>query len=433
MSAGPRSHPPVGGGLPPTPESWLPNEHSLYRPRHSPRQRTALTCAVVFFLAPALAFVLGVRPQAFENRALAEFPSITDGWGFFTGLSAWATDHLPLREAGIDAASGISTGVFRDPPDMGGGARDTVGVSPGSERQETPPDLFPDVISGTDNWLYLGEDVKARCYPARDVNGVVTQLNKLREAVEASGREFELVIAPDKTTVMPQHLPESYLGKECAQQRAAEFWRRVPAEAGAIDLRPALRDTERQTGEPLYDAIDSHWNFAGGLTMTYALAERIAPGSTATWQVGPDGTQEWPADLPRMLGRQEQRQLTRYTLAPDGGEDRTRYLASDFRTMLEVEQRGDAVEGTIEDKVGVIADSYTQFATPFLTAAVRDLSVVHAETVAEASVDQIAELLADRDVVVVEFVERIVTGGASALLHDDAIHRLGAALAANPR
>ncbi|MBK1784463.1 hypothetical protein JHE00_09000 [Prauserella sp. ASG 168] len=413
----------------------MPNEHNLYRPRHSPKQRTALTCAVIFFLAPALAFVVGVRPAPFENRALTEFPSITDGWGFFTGLASWATDHLPLREAGVEAAGGISTGVFGDPPDVGGGARDTVGVQPGDgpPQEEVPTELYPDVISGSDGWLYLGEDVKARCNPVKDVNGTVAALNKLREAVESSGRKFELVVAPDKTTIMPQHLPASYVGKECAEQRAAEFWNRVPDEADAIDLRPALADAEKSTGEPLYDAIDSHWNFAGGLTMTYELAERIAPGSTSTWAVEPDGKQAWPADLPRLLGRSAERQLTRYTLAPDGGEDRTRYIASDFRTQLEVEQSGDPVEGTIEDKVGLIADSYTQFATPFLTAACRDVSVVHADTVAEGSIDQIVELLADRDVIAVEFVERIVTGGASALLRDDAIDRLAAALAANPR
>src|SRR5688500_14039434 len=43
-----------------TPESWLPNEHSLYRPRHSRRQRTALTCGLVFFFVPVLLLAVGV-------------------------------------------------------------------------------------------------------------------------------------------------------------------------------------------------------------------------------------------------------------------------------------------------------------------------------------------------------------------------------------
>src|SRR4030081_2058162 len=111
----PRSHVSTERGLPPTPESWLPTEHSLYRPRHSRRQRTALTCALVFFLAPTLAFVSGVRAQPFENRPLHQFPSLSGGWGFFTGLANWATDHLTLRQAGVQAANGISTGVFSDP------------------------------------------------------------------------------------------------------------------------------------------------------------------------------------------------------------------------------------------------------------------------------------------------------------------------------
>ncbi|MEU6641408.1 hypothetical protein ABZ863_02550 [Saccharomonospora sp. NPDC046836] len=433
MPSGSRSHLPGGEHLPPTPESWLPREHNLYRPRHSPRQRTALVCAIAFFLAPALAFVAGVRPEPFENRALAEFPGPGAGWGFFTGLSAWATDHLPLREAGIDAAEAVSAGVFGDSPGAGGGARDTVGVSPEDEPEQVPYDLYPKVVSGKDGWLYLGEDALSKCFPTTDIDGVIRSLQRLRAAVEASGRRFEVVFAPDKSTAMPQYLPDSYVGKDCADERAREFWQRVPAEAGAIDLRPALRTAQAQVGEPLYDPLDSHWTFAGGLTMTYELAERLAPGSTSTWKVEPAGTQPWPADLPRLLGRSEEWHPHRFSLAPDGGRDRTRYIASDFRTPLEVKQHGSEVDGTIAGRVGVIADSYTQFATPFLAATCRDLTVVHADTVAGGSVDEIAGVLADRDVIVIEFVERIVSGGGSALLRDEAIDRLAAALADNPR
>jgi len=117
--------------LPPIHESLLPRDHTLHRPRHGKRQRAALTCAMVFFLVPTLAFVFGVRPQNFENHRLAAFPSPAAGWAFFTGLNNWATDHLPLRQLGVQAETGISSGVFGEPPAFSGTDRQSTGVAIG--------------------------------------------------------------------------------------------------------------------------------------------------------------------------------------------------------------------------------------------------------------------------------------------------------------
>ncbi|GAA4543258.1 hypothetical protein GCM10023192_52270 [Amycolatopsis samaneae] len=421
----------------------MPHEHSLYRPRHSRRQRTALTCAVIFFLAPAMAFVFGVRSDAFENRPLHQFPSLADGWGFFTGLSDWATDHLPLRHAGIQASDGISTGVFGDAPGTDhkaptgpigvdpqstGGTGNPGGVAPG----DVPGYVYPQVLPGKDGWLYLGEDVNAKCRPVLDMNHVVDALRRLRTAVESSGRRFQLVIAPDKSTTEPSHLPDSYVGKQCAAAKGAEFWNRVPRETGAIDLRPALATAGQQLGRAVYDPNDTHWGFGGGLTMTYALAQAITPGITTTWQVTPDGTRDWPADLERMLGRTDQRHLTSYQLGPDGGADRTKYLASDFRTTLRLTQP-DTVPGMLTPKVGIVADSFTQFATPFLAATCRDVSITHTDTISQGSQEDLAELFSDRDVVTFEFVERSVVGGSTAVLSNPVLDKIAKALAQHPK
>lgn len=441
MKTSSRARLPTRTGLPPTPESWLPNEHNLYRPRHSPRQRTALTCALAFFLVPTLAFVLGARSVPFENRPLHEFPSLADGWGFFTGLSGWATDHLALRQAGVGAAEGISTGLFGDPPGAGRGAPSgPIGLgsggtpAPGSEGAQ-PPGGYPPVISGGDGWLYLGTDVSNKCKPLMDLDHVIGELRRLRAAVESSGRRFELVVAPDKSTVVPEHLPQNYAGKDCSRARSAAFWSRVTREVGAIDLRGELAATAVRLGHPLYDANDTHWTYEGGVAMTYALAGRLVPGVTSSWAVTPQRTQPWPADIPPLLGRSEQRQLRTYGLAPDGTTDRTRYLASDFRTPLRLAQAstGPPARSAVGQRVGLIADSFTQFASPFLAAGFTDLVIVHAETMAQNPAAGADDLLLDRDVITVELAERNVAGGASPLLRDSVIDSIASALARNPR
>ncbi|WAL65513.1 hypothetical protein ORV05_32270 [Amycolatopsis cynarae] len=436
MKVGTRSHPPGSGGLPPTPESWLPKEHNLYRPRHSLRQRTALVSAIVFFLVPALAFVVGVRPTAFENRALHGFPPLGSGWAFFTGLSAWATDQLPLRQAGVEAANGISTGVFGDPPGSGRGSTQggpTV-LGPQDQRPPTPPaENYPPLIFGSDGWIYLGADVSNKCAPTLNPAGVVRAFQRLRAAVESSGRRFELIIAPDKSTELPEHLPASYPGRDCSRAVSDQFWRDA-TQLGNIDLRPSLAATTARVGHPLYDPNDTHWNYEGGLTMAYALAERLQPGITASWMAKPGRVNPWPADLPPLIGKSENRHLQTYSLAPDGTTDRSHYVASDFRTPLHLQQNtAEPGKGVIGGKVALIADSFTQFASPFLAAAFQDVSIVHAETMAANPTAEAAQLLADRDTVVVELAERNAAGGASPLLEDSVIDQIAAVLANNPR
>lgn len=429
---------PGNSGLPATPESWLPNEHSLYRPRHSRRQRTALACALVFFLAPALAFVGGVRPQPFENRDLQAFPTPADGWGFFTNFPAWASDHLPLREAGVQAANGVSTGLFGDPPESGRGTPSgPVGIDPrppggrGSDEQRNIS--YPTMIFGKDDWLYLGADISNKCKPVLELDQVIGALQRLRQVVESSGRRFEVVVAPDKSTAVPEYLPQDYPGEECARTLSERFWNRATREAGVIDLRPELGRTASRVGHLLYGPNDTHWTYEGGLTMTYALAEQLAPGVTSTWEVAPTEMSEWPADLPPLLGKSEQRDMRKYSLAPDGATDRARYLASDFRTPLRLSDTDGSTTGTIPVRTGIIADSFTQFASPFLAAGFQDLVIVHAETIAGNPAENTARLLADRDVVIVELAERNVAGGKTPLLRDQVIETIGAVLAQHPR
>ncbi|PZS37198.1 MAG: hypothetical protein DLM62_20580 [Pseudonocardiales bacterium] len=64
--------------------------------------------------------------------------------------------------------------------------------------------------------------------------------------------------------------------------------------------------------------------------MTYALADRVQPGITRTWQVAPTGTIEWPDDISPLIGRSGEHAIPTYSLAPAGSQDRTRSIASDF-------------------------------------------------------------------------------------------------------
>src|ERR1041384_4038912 len=208
----------------------------MYRPRHGKRQYGSLVCAGIFFFVPLLLLIVGVRPEAFENRPLTSFPNIAQGWGLFTGLSPWATAQLPFRESAIAAEDGISRNVFGEPPpnDQGDESGPLQGPIPAPapvdpERDKMRTAGYPEVLEGKKGWLYLGYDTLGACLPERPLNDVIGALGRLRDVVQASGRQFVLVVAPDKTTAVPQYLPDEYTGKNCSADVRNQFSRRVVA------------------------------------------------------------------------------------------------------------------------------------------------------------------------------------------------------------
>ncbi|MEU7526444.1 hypothetical protein AB0A74_11955 [Saccharothrix sp. NPDC042600] len=434
MTSGPRTTSTTG--LPPVPESMLPREHVGYRPRHSDRQRVAKVVATVFFAVPLLLFVVGVRPPEFENRPLRAFPSITDGWGFFTGMEGWANDNLPLRDAAVRAVDGVSRGVFGEPPQFPG-RRDTGPVQPPA--QPGPGDIdrdklrasgFPKVIEGRDGWLYLGYDVLGACLPERPMDDVVNAVKDLRSAVESSGRKLVFVVAPDKSTMVPENMPAEYVGKTCAKDARDEFWRRVVGEGGALDLRPALTTAGERRGTPVYSRVDTHWTHEGGLVMTRALAEAVQPGVTAAWKATPAAVVQRAGDLPPLLGQSANFPLQTYDLAPDGVTVQSRAIDKAFRDPLRLTGAGG--RGVVAREVGMVADSFTLFATQYLSGGFADLTVVHSDT-AGTDPTGVARMLAEHDIVVVEAAERSLVSGINPVLSRTTIDAIKTELAKKPR
>jgi alginate O-acetyltransferase complex protein AlgJ len=405
----------------------LRRDHLRQRPHHAGRRLTALICAGLFFFGPLTALSLGAQPARFENRALAAFGDPRDGWAWLAGLPAWAADHVPFRDGAVGATEVVSRGLFGEPAPLPGPLQEHrlagPAVAPVPHRSI---DAFPSVIEGRDGWLYLGADISGACVPSRSLTDTLESLRRLRTAVEASGRQFLLVVAPDKTTMVPEQLPTEYLGQDCAARARDEFWRRVVAETGAIDLRPALVEIARRKGSPVYYPADTHWSQEGGLAMTYALADRVAPGITDNWQVALTGSIRWPDDISPLLGRSGDRAISTYSLAPVGQPDRTRSVASDFRLPLRLSTA--PVAGAVNQPVRMIADSFTQFASRYLAAAFTDLTVVHPETVAAAP-RLAGDQLAGGNVVVLQVAERNLLSGTSPILLQPVITELAHQLA----
>jgi len=415
--------------LPPVHESLLPSEHALHRPRHGATQRLSLVCAVVFLTLPAVAFALGVRPREFENRALTEFPGITE----ISRLQGWASDHLPLREQAIALYDGISRAVFGEPParpkaDQGGPPIPTE--TSRQPRPKRPPVPFPDVVEGTSGWLYLGEELSSHCNQAVPTDEVVRRLRALRDGVTASGRRFVVVVAPDKATLYPEHLPADLPGRECHREVVDEFWAAVSGEDYVLDVREDLEDWGERLGAPVYGPVDAHWGEEGGVVMARRVAEALQPGITASWRVDEGPAWQAAADLPPLIGRTGTTTGLSYAIRPDGRTDQTRDAPREFTTPVRLTTA--TGPGTYQPRVGLLGDSFTIRSTKYLGSAFRDVTIAHLSGLAPDRGRSLGRVLGENSAVVVEVAERSLVNGTLGLLNPVIVDNLVAELKARP-
>lgn len=392
-------------------------------------------------------WVFGEEPEEIENRKLADFPGITDGWGMFTELPGWATDHLIFRAAAIEAADSISHGVFDEPAPVGEAGSGT-GPLPGADEEpddpDSPPspehpdsDPMPDVsaeetgyrrvIEGDNEWLYYGYDVITKCEPSRPFPDTFDRLDQLRDAVESSGRQFVAVIVPDKTTMVPAHLPDTYVGQDCARSATRELWELAEQREYLVDLRTDLANEAARLGEPVYFPQDTHWTDEGPLALTRELADRIEPGITQTWERADVGWRSEGADLAHMLGRSEENRTRQYELRPDGQTDRT---GEPLETVPEHRSAPD-LDSTINDQTVLFGDSFGQAAARYLFGGFSDLTFGDDAGVVDQDPDAL-QSLRDSSVVVVQAVERSVAGSLMRYLDDDFIEQVQQTLATSP-
>ena len=404
--------------------------------REPVRRLPALLAALLFFFGPLGAFVLGARPEAFENRALAELPAPSDGWSFFPDFTTWAVDHLPLRQQAVEAYAAGSETVFGEPPSYGTTDQGPLGGAPGGERTDSEATEFPQVIQGEDGWLYLGADVSNMCDPTRDIDETFDRLDRLARAVEDSGRRFVLTIAPDKSTIYPDNLPDTYLGEECASERRDAFWEvlRSSPPDWYVDLREPLEEQQEESG-PIYRPTDTHWAPRGAAVFAYELARALDPTLLMGTRLRETGDTSRTGDLGTLLGAPVEDEY------PDYAVERTGVTPVGRDSLLLPELPYDAAYTVTNRSAGaplfaprtlLLGDSFTNSSRGALGAWFAELALLHNEVAAEDP--QIAaDAMADADVIVYEIVERSLGSGRAALLDDAALDAIEATLAAAPR
>lgn len=437
----------------------LSSERPASAPASTPSPRTRLSRrrhrslvllgALLFFFTPALAFVGGVRAQPIENRPLAAFPAVTAGWGFFSGFDRWAVDHLTMRDLAVRANSATSERLFAEAPDYGSRPAEISPVGPAPVAPAPlvaapgvrPPAVpktaaagkpagpgddpeqeqvssrrsgirYPSVVEGRDRWLYSGKDFAFACEPQMELDAIFAGYRRLISILETSGRRVVITVAPDKSTVVPDHLPETYLGKKCSTQRKAELWDRLDrGDLGPqyLDMRRVLEHRQAADGKPVYFRSDSHWTSVGRVLFAREALNRLSPGLYRDSDLVDIGTRTRSGDLGRQLGDRREDTLDFWELHPPGVTSRETAVEESRWKVAHYRATGPPGARLFAPPTVLMGDSFSVESIGAFRPYFADLTFAHRELWPAKRIP----VLRDARVVVVEVVERVFTGDST--------------------
>ena len=213
-------------------------------------------------LAPALTWQQGGGVLESEQRARAPFPGRpADG----KSLRAWPAsferyvqDRLGARTFAVDAyGKAMYFGLRTSPVD--------------------------EVVPGRAGWLFYNPryDTALRQDPISDARGTrplarqdleayVKMLAEREQVVAGWGGRYLFVVAPNKSTIYPEFLPDTHApvaeGDSPRRQLARRFG--VFPDGPFLDLTPAMMRAKAEAdrrGDTLYHRTDTHWNALGAL------------------------------------------------------------------------------------------------------------------------------------------------------------------------
>lgn len=198
------------------------------------------------------------------NRRPTEWPEFTwdSVWTaeYFSGISNYFKDRVGFRSDLTRLDASLDLAVLTDSP---------------SAR----------VIVGRDGWLFYRPAVDNVSHPGQTTRDLYRQWEPLIEASQRLGFELRLAIAPNKSTIYHDFLPEAEARRNLAGLALMEEVRdRARNQAGdeLVDLwTPLLAARERSDAEPLYHPRDTHWNGLGAGIAAEALIDSLRAG---LWQ-----------------------------------------------------------------------------------------------------------------------------------------------------
>jgi hypothetical protein len=172
--------------------------------------------------------------------------------------------------------------------------------------------VFPQVLVGKDDWLYLyttsevGDYQHASPFTKKELVGYQRQLDAIDASLEQKGITFLVVIPPDKASIYPQYLPDE-IKVFPGPSRLDQFikFMHEHGRTPIVDFRPALRQASQT--QMVYYKTDAHYTevawYIVYAKILSALSQRypeLQPHPLSDYRVVPGGMRTM--QLPGLMG-----------------------------------------------------------------------------------------------------------------------------------
>ena len=219
--------------------------------------------------------------EAAANERLTPVPQLKSEDGSWNqnvldDATNYIADHFALRQEMVTANAMLQTGLLATSP-------------------------AEDVIYGTDGWLYYAEtldDYQNRAtLTDEEVRQIAQTIAGMQAYCEARGAQFVFTIAPNKSSLYPEHMPSRYLQSDSPGNY--EKLKPLLEEYGVhyADLFTFLSEQD----EILYLKTDSHWTNRGAALAHDFLMETLGLPHTAFAQAEYTTAETHRGDLYEML------------------------------------------------------------------------------------------------------------------------------------
>lgn len=198
-----------------------------------------------------------------EKRQLAEFPQFkaAEYKTYSARLTDYLRDHIPFRYEVTSRYNDLMINTFHQPTDRG-------------------------VILGKENWLFYNSNAKdpdtnelldydgVSRYTEEQMERVAAEVRAADEFCREHGAQMIFLIAPNKSSVYPQYMPDVYV-QESDYSRMDQLYEYLCENTEAIVLYPKRELRELSLEYKIFYANDTHWNGLGAYFATQMMMEKF--------------------------------------------------------------------------------------------------------------------------------------------------------------
>lgn len=207
-------------------------------------KRYFLIVLMVILIMPLLFVFIPVNDR--ELNGVVEHVSVpvlaTDSWldgDFQKGFESYFSFNLGLRKAAVRTASQINywLGVQRNEVIVG-------------KQNELMGKECIDALYGRD---FIGEDSICR---------TVRSIKRFQQLLNQNDVKFFVVIAPNKSRLYRDKIPDSYKGEDNARTNYSVFKRQLEdVEVPVVDFQQWFEQIDKKSPYPLYSNLGLHWSY----------------------------------------------------------------------------------------------------------------------------------------------------------------------------